>query len=129
MKKPLNFFGIVCIASMLSLSNLTSCKKENIVPEVGKSYHIKGNIFNKGSYQPKQPVLVDSLYTDPLSGLPYALVRASINWDEFALTKRSGVADQTIEANKIMIKNLSAGGIEFGDQIVIGWEMPIADLK
>lgn len=48
------------------------CTKEPLKIQVGQSYHIKGNIFNKGVYQPKQPIFVNSLYTDPSSGLPYA---------------------------------------------------------
>lgn len=63
-----------------------SCKKEQIIV-VGQSYHIKGDIFNKGVYQPKQPVRVDSLYTDPISGYPYAVITDMDNVKWFIPTK------------------------------------------
>lgn len=50
------------------------CTKDPLSIQVGQSYYIKSNIFNKGAYQPKQPVSVNSLYIDPSSGLPYANV-------------------------------------------------------
>lgn len=60
---------LIALASMV----LAGCKKEQLIVQ-GQSYHIKGNIFNKGVYQPAQPVMVNNLYTDPISGLPYANV-------------------------------------------------------
>lgn len=125
MKAPLTLLAIAIVFAVLSVINLTSCQKENITPEIGQSYHIKDNVFNKGAYQPKQPVIVDSLYTDPNTGLPYAMCRAAVNWDEFTLIERSGVAKKTIEANNILIK----GNMVYGDEKVINWEIPVADLK
>lgn len=58
------------LAAML----LVACSKEPLSIQIGQSYHIKNNIFNKGVFQPKQPVLVNKLYIDPASGLPYANV-------------------------------------------------------
>lgn len=57
---------------------LSACKKEVIEP--GKPYHVKGGVFSKGAYQPVQPVQVFELYTDPLSGLPFAHCKAYIDW-------------------------------------------------
>lgn len=73
MKLPLSLLAIALVCAVLSIINLTSCQKDTII-QTGYSYHIKGDIFNKGVYQPSQPVTVNSLYTDPVSGLPYANV-------------------------------------------------------
>ncbi len=51
---------------------LISCAKEPISLQVGMMYHIKSDVFNKGVFQPKQPVRVERLYIDEASGYPYA---------------------------------------------------------
>lgn len=63
---------------LLAFIVLASCKKDTII-QLGLSYHIKGNIFNKGAFQPTQPVKVDSLYIDSNSGKPFAKVTDSGN--------------------------------------------------
>jgi hypothetical protein len=50
---------------------LCSCTKEDINVQVGMMYHIKPDIFNKGVFQPAQPVRVERIYIDPISGLWY----------------------------------------------------------
>lgn len=53
---------------------LASCAKDPLSIQIWQSYHIKSNIFNQGTWQPVQPVVVNTLYIDPASGLPYASV-------------------------------------------------------
>lgn len=121
--KTKHFFLFVLI--VLAIAILAGCKKDNIAPQIGQKYNLKANTFNEGAYQPSQPVRVDSLYIDPKTGSPYALCNAQVDWKEFATVKRSGVADQTIKANQIMIN----GGLDVGNTAFIKWEIPVADLK
>ena len=58
---------------LLLALTIVSCKKDTVII-TGQSYHIRSNVFNKGVYQPAQPVEVNTLYTDPNTGLPYANV-------------------------------------------------------
>jgi hypothetical protein len=118
----------VISAIILLATSLTACKKEAMIL-VGRSYHIKGDIFNKGSYQPTQPVRVDSLYTDASTGLPYAKCKAQIAWDKFALKPGNGVAQQIVDGNLIMLEQLKSYGIEFGDSYLMTWSFPQEDLK
>lgn len=121
MKKLLIKLGIIGM--------LLSCQKENIVPEIGKSYHIKGDIFNQGSFQPLQPVLVDSVYIDAASGLPYARCKAQIDWANFALVAGNGVKQMIVAGNKIEFAGLQKDGINPNDTRLIEWEIPQNDLK
>lgn len=52
---------------------VAACKKETLPIIVGNYYNVKSNVFRPGQYQPVNPVRVDSLYIDPISGHPYAL--------------------------------------------------------
>lgn len=54
---------------------INSCKKDSINPVVGQLYHIKGNIFNKGAYQPAQPVLDMRNYIDAAYNMPYSEIK------------------------------------------------------
>lgn len=122
-----NLKTILALISLLIV--LASCKKEEtIVPVVGRSYAIKGDIFNKGAYQPKQPVLLIDLYTGP-NGIPYAHCKAQVDWNNFAVKSGSGVADQTIEGNKTILNQLNTQGIYLGDASVLTWDIPQYDLK
>ncbi len=56
---------------LLLFALLTACQKEPLTIQVGMMYHIKSDIFSAGAYQPIQPVRVDKLYTDPISGYPF----------------------------------------------------------
>lgn len=51
---------------------LVACKKDSQVL-VGNLYYIKSNVFNKGAYQPVQPVKVDSIYMDQTYNIPYCI--------------------------------------------------------
>jgi len=53
---------------ILLLLLCTACQKEPLNIQVGMMYHIKSEVFNKGTYQPVQPIRVERIYTDPLSG-------------------------------------------------------------
>jgi len=106
-----------------------SCKKEqSIVPVVGQSYGIRSDIFNKGTFQPIQPVLVMDLYIGP-NGTPYAHCKAGIDWDHFAIKKTGGVADQTVEGNLLTWESLQLEGVKWGDSNTRIWEIPQFDLK
>lgn len=44
---------------------------------VGNYYTIKGNVFNKGAYQPVSPVRLDSLWVDGFTGIHWAYIFAA----------------------------------------------------
>lgn len=115
---------ILALLSLLIV--LASCKKEeSIVPIVGRSYAIKGGIFNKGAYQPKQPVLLLDLYIGP-NGVPYSHCQARVDWDNVATKSGNGVSDQTIAGTNATLQNY---GIKWGDTTTLIWPIPQWDLK
>lgn len=59
---------------ILLLLLLYSCSKEPINIQVGSMYHIKNDVFNKGAFQPFQPVRVDSIYIDATYHIPYCVI-------------------------------------------------------
>lgn len=107
---------------------LSACKKDTII-QTGRSYHVKGDIFNRGAYQPVQPVQVNELYIDPASGLPYAHCTAFIDWDNFALEAGHGVAQSTVDWNNKTLTELNKIGIEYGKPYNMKWDFPQEDLK
>ena len=68
--------AIIIVALLWGLIMLNGCRKQEITidAQVGMMYHIKSNVFSKGAYQPKQPVRIERIYTDPNSGYLYAEV-------------------------------------------------------
>lgn len=107
---------------------LTSCKKEH--PQVliiGQSYRIRADIFNKGAYQPAQPVLLTQLYIN-FQGIPYSKCSAPVAWSSFALKSGHGIADQTVEGNKLIWQSMQDSGVQFGDPAAITWDIPQYDL-
>jgi hypothetical protein len=99
---------------------ISSCKKDATPLVIGQSYYLKSNIFSQGAYQPVSPVKVDSLYTDPSSGLPYARASAIVNWMDL---------NQSNPGNKLTLQSLTEKGINWGDQKNIEWYIPQEDLS
>lgn len=119
---------IYMILAAVLLLTAPSCKKESTLPQIGESYNIKGNVFNKGAFQPKQSVRVDSLYIDANSGKPFAMVNAAIDWDKTALTYQDGVSSKIVDGNLITIAGLATQGIKPPSQVHIEWPIPVKDL-
>jgi hypothetical protein len=113
---------LLLLMGMLAVFNWC-CKKDEMIM-TGKYYHFKSNVFNKGAYQPKQPVLVDSLYIDPISGLPFARSIAQIAWDKISLKTGNGVAQSTVDGTKLSLEDKT-----WGDTTKIYWYNPQDDLK
>lgn len=104
---------------------LVSCKKEQqIVLVPGQQYHIRSDIFNKGAYQPQQPVQLIDLYTGP-NGVPYSHCKAAVNWSVFALKDGNGIAALTVQGNQVLINQ----GLQVNDPSVITWYIPQYDLQ
>jgi hypothetical protein len=121
---------LLLISALLTI--FTSCHKEHneeipIIP--GQSYNIKADhyIFNKGAFQPLSPALVTDLFISP-SGTPYAHIMAAVNWNDFALKSGNGVAEQTVQGNKLTMASFPAQGLEIGDHKIIEWSIPQWDL-
>lgn len=114
--------AFVTLAFLLML--ISACHKERqIVLIPGKQYSIRGDIFNKGAYQPKAPVTLTDTYTGP-GGVPYAHCTAAVDWPRFAAASGNGVADQTVQANQLLINS----GVVIGDPSVLIWDIPQYDL-
>ena len=95
------------------------CRKQEITVQavIGNTYHIKSNVFHKGSFQPLQPVRVDSLYIDGLTQMRYAKIHAQIDWNNF---------DINFLGNSILLQD---GGIVQGDPKYLDWAIPVEDLS
>jgi hypothetical protein len=134
MKLPLSILALACVLALLSIFNLTSCKSDFTIPpdiHVGGAYSVKSNVFNKGAYKPKSPVIIQSLYINGgEGGVPYATIKASIDWGSMAFEKTSGVDAKTIDANIKTANSLFKNyGIKRGDTTSISWAIPQDDLK
>ncbi len=53
---------------------ILGCKKDDKPLIIGEYYMVKPHIFNTGVYRPVCPCRLDSLYIDPISNLPYAMI-------------------------------------------------------
>jgi hypothetical protein len=128
--KNRNIFAIALLS--FAIISLSSCKKERLTIDpdftIGKEYKIKSDVFNKGAYRPTNPVTVDSMYIDKISGLPFAKCHASIDWGSFAVKTGSGVAQMTVDANMIILDNLKKKNIDIGYLAPVEWFVPQADL-
>lgn len=94
------------------LGGFFSCKKETAI-EVGMPYHIKSTIFNKGAFQPVQPIVVTRIYFKEVVGKWFTDSKEQVDWGKF---------DRSLPGNtRLEMKE--------GDTTKIVWEIPKDDLE
>jgi len=130
MKTTIKSISLAFLLLFLTSLFIPSCKKEPIL-KIGQYYRIKGGVFNKGKFQPSNPVLLDTLYIDTKSQSVFAACRASVNWNEYNQSVKGIVPGNISLLDKVKFLNQSADTTKFikvGDTTKIEWAIPQADL-
>lgn len=100
------------LSFILLLIIVVSCKKEDTPLVPGGYYHLKGDLYRKGQFQPIEPVYLKALHGDS------ALCVARIDWPNFVLLPTDNIKLDLVKANQVIFKNLN---MKVGDTTKIEW--------